>query len=169
MVQSQLAKARPQLEHLTGVLGFVVPRDALDRMVMPAVREVGRVLGGGLIANVPRYATTYREDQQVAPPAAISASFTQRESERDLPEEGVAVPPAVRHRGPALSAGQKKEILKTIAEHPDRLPTSRSLVRERDRVELQNQTGMPVEDLSRHRKIARRDGEGSAPAPCAAP
>ena len=33
MVQSQLAKARPQLEHLTGVLGFVVPRDALDRMV----------------------------------------------------------------------------------------------------------------------------------------
>ena len=35
---------------------------------------------------------------------------------------------AVRHRGPALSAGQKKEILKTITAHPDRLPTSRSLV-----------------------------------------
>lgn len=33
-------------------------------------------------------------------------------------------------------------------------------MREKDRVELQNQTGMPVEDLSRHRKIARRDGEG---------
>ena len=34
----------------------------------------------------------------------------------------------MRHRGPALSAGQKKEILKTITAHPDRLPTSRSLV-----------------------------------------
>ncbi|KAJ1489514.1 hypothetical protein T484DRAFT_3480435 [Baffinella frigidus] len=135
VIQSQLLKARPQLESLTGVLGFVVPRDALDRLVLPAMKEVGRVLGGVLIANVPRYATTWREDQQVVPPAIVSgATFNQPEGGADgMGEDGAPGTPgnpgAVRHRGPALSSGQKKEILKTIVAHPDRLPTSRSLVR----------------------------------------
>ena len=43
------------------------PVGCLTRPGLSQMKEVGRVLGGVLVANVPRYATTYSADQQVFP------------------------------------------------------------------------------------------------------
>jgi hypothetical protein len=75
VVQTQLHKARPQLNKLLGAIGMVAPRTKIDEIIMPVAREAGEALGGVLFANAPNQIRDFKAGLPIVSPADARVTF----------------------------------------------------------------------------------------------